>query len=228
MRGEKQRAVGWGPEAGKWSRGVSRLGCVLLAVLCARAEIIDRVAVSVGNSVITASDLDRAIRVTAFLNGVAPDFSPENKRATTDRLIEQKLIERELQTSRYPVPEASAAQPVYDALMKTRDPSTLANYGITEQEVKNALLWQLTLLRFIEVRFRPGAQVSDQDIEDYFDKVVKPAAQAAHPGQPVSLQDYRGKIEETLTGQRTDSEVDNWLKEARKRTEIVVHEEALP
>jgi hypothetical protein len=83
------------------------------------------------------------------------------------------------------------------------------------------------LLRFIEVRFRPAVQVSDQEIQDYFDKVVAPAARAAHPGEPVVLDDYRDQIEETLAGKRVDQESDTWLKEARKRNEIVIHEDAL-
>ena len=40
----------------------------------AQAVIIDRVAVSVGNRVITESDIVREIRVTAFLNGAEPDL----------------------------------------------------------------------------------------------------------------------------------------------------------
>jgi hypothetical protein len=41
----------------------------------------------------------------------------------------------------------------------------------------------------------------------------------------VALEDYRGEIENTLTGQRADKEMDAWLKEARSRTEIVFHDE---
>ena len=197
----------------------------------AHAEIIDRIAVSVGNSVITASALDREVRVIALLNSMPPDFTPASKRATAERLIEQKLIRREIELSRYPTPDAATVEPVLEESRKTRFKSdddfrrALAEYGITEQDVKDHLLWQLTLLRFIEVRFRPGIQATDQDIRDYFEKVVKPAAQAAHPGEPVTLDDYRDKIEEALTGQRADRELDNWLKETRKRTEIVFHEE---
>jgi hypothetical protein len=197
----------------------------------ARAEIIDRIAVSVGNSVITTSDIDLEIRVTAFQTGIKPDLSPVNRKATAQRLVEQKLIRRELELSKYPVPVASAVQPMLDEL-KMRYPSTaafqqsLAEYGITQQDLGDELLWQLTLLRFIEVRFRPGIQVSDQAIQDYFDKVVKPAALAAHPNEPVSLEDYRDKIQDTLAGKRADEEVDAWLRQAEKSTEIVYHEDA--
>ncbi len=199
----------------------------------AAAEVIDRIAVSVANLVITTSDLDREIRVNAFLDGVQPDFTPAAKRSAADRMVEQKLIRRELETARYPTPDPAEVEPVLAAFKKQRYPNdaayqaALQSYGITDQQVRDELLWQRTLLRFIEVRFRPGVQVSDKDIQDYFDRTVAPAARAAHPGQPVALEDYRAQIESTLTGQRVDQEVDTWLKNARRRTAIVYHEEAL-
>ncbi len=212
--------------AGRWWV----LALLAVAVL-ARGEIIDRIAVSVGNRVIAESDLDREIRVAAFLDGVKPDFSPAGKRATAERMVEQVLIRRELETSRYPVPSAAEVAPVLAAFQKERFPNdgeyqrALADYGIADQDVKDLLLWQRTLLLFIEVRFQSGVQVTGPDIQDYFDKVVKPAAEAAHPGQPIGLEDYRDRIEQTIAGQRADLEMNTWLKEARNRTEIVFHEE---
>ena len=87
-------------------------------------------------------------------------------------------------------------------------------------------LWQLTMLSFVDVRFRPSVQVTEQELRDYFEKVVKPVAQAAHPGESIQPEDYRQKMEETLTGNRADQEMDLWLRETRKRTDIVYHEEA--
>jgi hypothetical protein len=202
------------------------------AALAARSEIIDRVAVSVGNSAIAASDLDREIRITAFLNGSKPDFSPMNRRTTADRMVEQKLIRRELELSRYPAPEPSAVDNELAGFRKMNFKSdlefrqALTGAGITEQEVRDELLWQLMLLRFIEVRFRPGVQVSEQEIQDYFEKTVKPAAQATQSGQTVTLEEYHDNIEDTLAGRRADQELDKWLKEVRQRTEVVYHEEA--
>ena len=214
------------------------LSLVFSASLClcdespVSAEIIDRIAVSVGSSVITATEVDRAIRVTAFQNGVRPDFRVANRRATAQRLVDQKLIRREMELSRYPQPGPAEAGPLVDQLRKSRYKSgaeferALVAYGVTEQDLRDALLWELALLRFIEVRFRPAIQVTNQELEDYFEKVVRPAAQAARPGQPPAFDDYRSQIEQTLAGQRADREVETWLKQARKRTEIVVHEEA--
>src|SRR5262249_49424474 len=80
------------PDIKKFSRACpTLLGGVL--VLCAgRAEIIDRVAVVVGNRVITESEILREVRLTAFLNGAPLDFSAASKRKTAERLVEQRLI----------------------------------------------------------------------------------------------------------------------------------------
>jgi peptidyl-prolyl cis-trans isomerase SurA len=205
----------------------------MAVTVAARGEIIDRIAASVGNRVITASDLDREIRVAAFQDGVKPDFSPERKRATVEAMIEQKLIQIELANSRYPMPDAAELAPAIEEFKKThfKDDqeyrAALDKYGITEDDFKELLLWQRTLLLFIQVRFETGVQVGAQDVEDYFTKTVKPAAEAAHPGQPVLLEDYRDQIARTLTGQRADQQMDIWLREVRKRTNIAVHEEVL-
>jgi parvulin-like peptidyl-prolyl isomerase len=201
--------------------------------MAARGEIIDRIAASVGNRVITASDLDRELRVAAFQDGVKPDFSPARKRATAEAMIEQKLIQTELANSRYPLPDPAELAPAIEQFKKAHfkdDPqyrATLAEYGIAEEDFKELLLWQRTLLLFIQVRFETGVQLSAQDVEEYFTKTVKPAAEAAHPGQPVSLEDYRDQIERKLTGQRADQQMDIWLRDVRRRTNVVLHEEVL-
>jgi len=205
---------------------------LLLAAVGLHAEIIDRIAVSVGNRVITASDLDRQIRVSAFLSGAKPDFSPPARRAMAERMVEQELIRGEVETGNHPVPGADEVEPVYRAFLARLHPDAaelaraLAEAGIAVEDLKKELLWELTLTRFVGIRFRPGIQVTAEDIRKYFTAVVEPLAKAAHPGAPVDLNDYRDDIEVKLTGERADQEMDKWIKEARQRTKVVFHEEA--
>jgi parvulin-like peptidyl-prolyl isomerase len=214
-------------------RLLGALGIAMAVAMAARGEIIDRIAASVGNRVITASDLDRELRVAAFQDGVKTDFSPARKRAAAQAMIEQKLIQTELANSRYPAPDPAELAPAIEqfktAHFKDAEQyrAALAEYGITEEDFKELLLWQRTLLLFIQVRFETGVQLGAQDVQEYFTNTVKPAAEAAHPGQPVSLEDYRDQIERTLTGQRADQQMDIWLRDMRLRTNIVVHEEVL-
>lgn len=212
--------------------GAIRLAAALAAAACPlTCGIIDRIAVSVGNRVITTSDLDREIRVTAFLNGTKPDFSPAAKRATAERMVDQRLVRSELETSRYPVPAAAEVIPELERFKKKFYASdedyrrALAADGISEDDLKAQLLWQRTLLLFIDVRFRPGVQVSAQETQDYFDKTVAPAVRAARPGQAPRLEDYRGEIEDKLAGDKVDQEVERWVQLARRRTRVDFHEE---
>ena len=209
------------------------VGALLALGALAHGDIIDRIAVSVGNRVITQSDVDRALRVAAFQDGVKPDFSAARKQAAAEAMIEQKLIQNELENSRYPLPDPAELTPAIEQFKKQHFKNdqeyqmALAEYGITEQDFKEVLLWQRTLLMFVQVRFESGVQVTVQDVLDYFEKTVKPAAEAAHPGQAASLEDYRDQIEKKLIGQRADQQMDTWLEEARKRTGIIFHDEVL-
>jgi len=210
-----------------------RWAWLLVAVAAALSgEIVDRIAASVGNAVITTSDIDRQIRLSAFMSGTTPVFTAGSKRQMAERMVEQALIRKELETSRYPVPTTEEIQPDYQAFLAQHypDPAAFAQAlqkaGITEQDLKEELVWQQAFTQFLDVRFRPGVQVTDADIQKYFDQVVAPLARQAHPGQPVNIADYRHEIEVKLSGDRANEEMERWLTEARRRTQIVFHEEA--
>ena len=212
------------------SRSIS---IIVLLGFALQAEIIDRVAASVDYRVITTSEVERQIRVAAFENGQKLDLSAARKQSTLQTMIDQALIQKDLENSHYPLPEPAELNPVIDQFKKEHFPSkaeyqrVLAGYGITEQDFRDLLLWQRTLLSFLQVRFETGIQISDQEISDYFEKTVKPAAEAAHPGQTVNLDDYREQIQKTLEGQQVDRQMETWLNGARRRARILIHEEAL-
>jgi len=197
------------------------------------AGIIDRIAVSVGNRVITETDLDCEMRITAFLNSAplpASGFTGAEKRQTAERMVDQALVRNEIEAARYPPPTAAETDAAL-AEEKARFGNdaayrhALAQYGITEDELKARLAWQLMLVRFIGVRFRPGIQISNGEIVKYFDEHMRAGLLAAHPAKTPSVDDYRSSIEKTLIGQAADRQVEEWLKEARRRAHILYHDE---
>jgi hypothetical protein len=167
------------------------------------AVIVDRVAITAGNRVITESEIDLRIRLTAFENDEKPDLSLASRKQAAQRLIDQKLVEREMDVGRYPraTPEAAKQSPAAAALKA---------YGLTAEDLVRDLTWQKELLTFVSLRFRPAVQVTDQDVEKYF-------KENSLKGE---LNDVRAQIEEKLTGERADKELDLWLQDQRKRTRI--------
>lgn len=200
--------------------------------MAARAETIDRIAVSVGNRVITTSDIERQIRVAAFLSGAKPDLSAKARRQTAERLVDQRLIRIELETARYSEPAPQDIEPALAGFKAKFYPTdqqyrrALAELAITDEDVREQLHWQRRWASFVAVRFQPATAVSDHEIADYFEKAVAPAARAANPESAVSLDDFRDRIAEKLTGDLVDKQMLEWLDDARKRTEILFHEEA--
>jgi hypothetical protein len=204
-------------------------GC--LAAGCLAAEVIDRIAVSVGNRVITETDLDREIRITAFMNNAKPDLSPAGKREAAERMVDQALIRSELEASRYlPPPAADTEAALQEEKARFGDDAAyrraLAAYGIGEDDLKARLTWQLMLVRFIDAVFRPGVQIGDEEIRKYFDEHMRAGLTLAHPGQALAVDDYRASIEQKLISQEADRQVEQWLREARRRTHIQNHDEA--
>lgn len=197
---------------------------VVVLTLFSHAEVIDRIAVSVGNQVITEAQIIDEIRVTSFLNRQKPEFTPDQKKAAAERLIEQTLMKREMDLSHYPLPDMAEADPLLAEALRGREP--LAGTGITEQDLKEHLWWQLTMLRFIEFRFRPSVQIPEAAIKDFYDKKrIEWEKQGLNPVP--SLEDSRADIEKVLTQQRVDHAMDRWLGDTRTRVEILYRKEAL-
>jgi peptidyl-prolyl cis-trans isomerase SurA len=211
-----------------------RLGCLLALmapVLSARAEIIDRIAVTVDKIVITESDIVGQMRVAAFLGDEPLDLSAVARRQAARRLVEQALIQREMEITRYPAPSLAEADLVLEQIRKrfgsTDDYQTkLDEYGIEEELLRRSLLRQITTLRFIDFRFRPGIAVSDREIEQYYRENLLPELSKNGSNTTPSLDDSRDEIEEVLINQRVDEALDRWLAAAASQARIEYREEA--
>jgi hypothetical protein len=197
------------------------LAIPLLAATLA-ATVVDRIAVTVGNQVITQTEILREIALAAFLNGEKPSYAPQEMRKAADRLVEQKLVHREMEMGNYPFATveqrnqllAETAKKVGGVPELERQ---LAAVGLTLADLEQHLSWQLTLVRFIDLRFRPAIQVSAQDIQDYYRDHVLPRQK---PGETLRLADFRDRILETLSAERADQQLDEWLKHAKTTTRI--------
>jgi hypothetical protein len=205
-----------------------RLAAMLMVFTAADGAVVDRIAVTVGNQVITETELLREIALTAFMNGEKPSFTAENKQKAADQLVEQKLVKKEMEMGRYPAATEDQAKGLLDATVKNLGGDAamrrqLAADGLTEKDVEDHLLWQLTLVRFIDLRFRPSIQVTNQDVQEYFRREIL-SKQAA--GETARLSDVRDKVMEALYAQRADQLLDEWLKHAKTTTRIDYKKEA--
>ena len=207
---------------------VVRCMATLLLSVVSFAEVVDRVAVAIDKTVIPASEIIRQIRITALLNNETPDFTPSARRDAADRLVDQALIRREMQTSGYVSDPSDQGVVIYKAF-RSRYPddtaynAALAKYNLTDQDVKDAFQWQATFLAFVEVRFRTGITVPEDELRDYYNDQKRKNDPAIGN---LSFEDARPQIEQMLTQRRIDNALDRWLGQARTQTRIDYRKEA--
>jgi hypothetical protein len=169
---------------------------------------VDRVAVVVGETVFTESEVLEEVRVTEFLNGETLDLSPQKKREAGERLVDQQLIRQEMEIGGYPSATQTEVESTLRDFEKLRSPNPAAfhaelqKYGITEEQLKKHLEWQLAALRFTEARFRVGVPAASSGSADRLRAGSVPIATSV------------------------DDQMDAWLKQARSTTRIEFKKEA--
>jgi hypothetical protein len=141
------------------------------------------------------------------------------------------VIRTELATGGYARATDSDAQAMLQRLehdrfgaVRARLDAELERYGLTEDQLRQQLLWQLTVLRFIQQRFQPGVDVTDQAVHDYYDQHLT-ELQRQNP-RNFSLATLEPKIRELLIGEDVNKSFEDWLSGARQRTHIEYRQEA--
>lgn len=212
--------------------GACHFACVIAILLApaAPAEILDRIAIAVGDRVITERQIVHEIRVAAFLNRETPEVSAATKRAAAERLIKQELIRREMESTHYPLPEKTEADPLETQVIEqyggeAKYTAALKSAELTRDDIREQLWWQLTTLRFIDYRFRPAVHVPDAAIASYYEGQVEKWKSQGQKDIP-SLDQSRDSIERILTDERVDRALDSWLAEARKQSNVRYVEDA--
>jgi peptidyl-prolyl cis-trans isomerase SurA len=195
------------------------------------AEVtLDRVVAIVNGDLILESDLEEEQRFAAF-----QPFS-RAKSMTREQLIE-RLIDRALilqQMALQPEPPITDAD-VDDELAALRKSipkcaayhcetqagwdKFVADQGFTMKELRDRWRLRMTVLRFIEERFRMGIRISESEIEDYYKSTMLPMYQKEN-AQPPTEASVESRIQEILLQQQVDKLLDDWLSALRAQGSV--------
>ena len=186
-----------------------------------RAEIIDRIAAIVGRQVITESQVTEELRVSAFLDSKPADWSEANRSRTLHRLVDQTLIGREIDATRFQeaaLEEGTKLLAQLKTAMKDFDAALAANH-LKAAVVAKHLQWQVTFLRFVDYRFKPSIEVTESDVKDFYASQTGEWKKENKPVPP--FEDVRTDLEKLLTSKYVDQALDRWLGDQRTQTSII-------
>src|SRR4051812_43800706 len=121
------------------------------------ATVVDRIAVVVGNTVITETEVLQEARLEAFLNQTPLDVSPQGRKTAAEHLVDQQLVRNEMRIGSYAKPAPADVdsmlrnfrQEHFTSVSQYR--ASLEKYGVTEEQLKEYLTWQLAAIRFTDL-----------------------------------------------------------------------------
>ncbi|HWW97379.1 MAG TPA: hypothetical protein VNY74_06770 [Edaphobacter sp.] len=95
----------------------------------------------------------------------------------------------------------------------------LGDHGFTEEEFGARWRQRMQLLKFIEVRFRNGIRITDDEIKAYYEKTMLPEY-AKQNVTPPKLETIQKRIEEVLLQQEVGALLQDWLKSLRAQGSV--------
>jgi hypothetical protein len=212
------------------------LRTVILAALLMMPRIMgastaDRIVASVGNLGITKSEVDQEVRFAQFLDGQAQTSEPSEAQgiAARDRLVEQTLLAQEAEADK--VDEAGLPEEATRLVEEVRQlypdeaayRAALVTTGFTQGQANQRLTRNVKILRLINRRLRPNAWVERREIETYYQETFLPEFAQRENTSPPKLDEVETVIRETLTQQKVDQLLDQWLKEVQSTRRVKLH-----
>jgi peptidyl-prolyl cis-trans isomerase SurA len=192
---------------------------------------IDRVVAIVNGDLILESDVDEERRFAAF----QPYSSPNgvfSRQDAINRLIDRALIlQQDGEQAMPPITDAVETADILDlrkAILACRSYHCetdagwlhfLADNGFTEEEFRQRWRERMTMLRFIEQRFRMGIRIDSAEINRYYQETLLPEYASRHVAPP-TLGAIRDRIQEILLQQRVGKLLDDWLKALRASGDV--------
>ena len=193
--------------------------------------VLDRVVAVVNGDLVLESDLDEERRFEEIQPYRDVRGSVSRSR-TIERLIDRILIgqqaaleaetavsdtalDAQLATLKKNIPECKQ----YHCETEEGWKKFLGDHGFTEAEFRERWRQRMVLLKFIEVRFRNGVTISENDIKNYYEQTMLPEY-AKRNVPPPPLESISKRIEEVLLQRQVSALLVDWLKSLRAQGSV--------
>lgn len=196
---------------------------------------LDHVVAVINGDVLLESDVDEEMHFAA-LEPFQPHTGRDTRQDALHRLISRVLIVQQMKAQRQFNVNISDAE-VKKSLTDLRShlpqcarfhcetaegwKAFLKANHLTIPEVTEHWKERLTILRFIDMRFRTGIRIPQEDVQQYYTKTVVPAFTRQHATVP-PLKNVSSRIEEVLLQQQVNGLLRDWLTSLRSEGSLQI------
>ena len=209
------------------------------AVEASAPVVLDRVVAVVNGRAILSSDVQEEVLLSVLEPGETQG-AKDSPQEALERLISRTLIRqqireedaRTLEPTRQEIAERIGQMRKQLPICVRENCATdagwdvfLVTHGLTEARVEVYLRGRMQILRFIEIRFRQGIQISQDEIEAYYRDTLLPQYRTGQSAPP--LDQVAPRIQEILLQQQVSAMFDGWLDSLRKQGEVEILDPSL-
>lgn len=142
--------------------------------LLSHAKVINKVAAVVNNEVITEAEVERRLAAKEVSTGKAAD-DKTRRRAAIESLINDKLMEQILRSSKVEVSEDDLARAIAGVLQSTgmniqQLRAEVGSKGMTWDDYRKEIENHIRRIKFINQVIGPQVRITEQDIRDYYQR----------------------------------------------------------
>jgi hypothetical protein len=218
------------------------LGWIAVAPACAQSApvpaatpvVLDHVIAVVNGEVLLESDVREEMRFEV-LQPYPVSRGGNTPQVAARRLVSRSLILQQMRDQRITQPPTD--EEVDQRIADTRKllPACAADRCVTDEgwakflhdndltldEVRQRLREQLEILKFIEVRFRAGVRVSQQEIQDFYQKTLLPQYGKSKVTPP-PIATVSARVEEIVLQEKVNLMLREWLRSLREQGSVQV------
>jgi hypothetical protein len=203
------------------SLGANGLALPALAAQASPPQVVDRIVAHIEDDIVTQSEVQELAAYQELVDGHA-----ESDDRVLNELIEQWVVNNEATSTQFP-PAAESEVNREVARIQGRFPSPqaysqrLVELGLTPEAVKRMVAREIYLARYLDYKFRPAVQVSDDDIAKYYKEQLVPTLTAKGQAAP-PLDKVTEQIREVLVQQGVSERAATWFDETKSRLKIQI------
>ncbi|HEY1499837.1 MAG TPA: peptidylprolyl isomerase [Acidobacteriaceae bacterium] len=199
---------------------------------------LDHVVANIGSNVLLQSDVEQEMHLSALeplqvLPGQnTPDFA---LRRLIDRTLILDQMEQQQQTTTTPKAEVDRSL----AELKRQIPACaqihcdtaegwnrfLQSNDLTEEVVEKRWSQRMAILSFIDLRFRSGVRITQEQVATYYQKTLVPALAKDNQKAP-ALADVSSRIQEILLQQQVSGLFQDWLSSLHDQGNVQIVDRA--
>jgi parvulin-like peptidyl-prolyl isomerase len=201
-----------------WAVALLAAGVLAAVPAPGRPDVVDAIVAVVSGQPITLSDLRAATEL-----GLLPSSAPLDREALVERLIERELKRAEVERFSVTLPDTAGVArrlgDIRERLGAADLAAVLDRLAMSEARLRAWIEDDLRIERYVQQRFDPAAQPSDEEALLWY---RSREGEFARDGRPQPFAAVRDEVRARLAAERRRAMLDEWVAGLRRRAAIVI------